>query len=212
MSVMVGLIVASLFAASCSNSVTKLDEEIFYAGPSFSLKLVRYHENLPLHYTGDIFVVSCASKATSRSQAQHTQDAGWVQVGRGGAIGSTSAHDVVQRERSKYIVLRDRVLFVPGTVMRVSFNFCAGFEQWDPTTLPPDSLTSRERPEFCKPKGLGDCRYYDFEGDWVPHYTDIELGEGGTLSFRVSAKAFKSGTPLIVKTSDSGRTWSVDPG
>ena len=41
-------------------------------------KLVRYYENLPLHYTGEVFRVQCASVHTADSPAHRTQEAGWV--------------------------------------------------------------------------------------------------------------------------------------
>ena len=203
------IVLGALLCASCTNSLSRLDEEVFYKGPTFSLKLVRYYENLPLHYTGEIFVVSCSSPATATSPAHQTQDHGWVQVGRGGAIGSKTAHDMVLRERSRYLIINDQILAVPGTVLRVSFNACGSFTQWDPITLPADLIASVEKPDFCKPKGLGDCRYYDFQDDRTPRYDDITSDSAGVLTFTVQAKAFKDGRRLKVTTLDYGRTWSI---
>jgi hypothetical protein len=206
-----GIVLGALLCASCTNSLSRLDEEVFYKGPAFSLKLVRYYESLPLHYTGEIFVVSCSSPATATSPAHQTQDHGWVQVGRGGAIGPKTAHDMVLRERSRYLVVTNMVLVVPGTVLRVSFDACGSFAQWDPLTLPGDLIVPSEKPDFCKPKGLGDCRYHDFQGDRVPQYDEITSEAMGMLTFTVQAKAFKDGQRLKVVTSDFGRTWSIQP-
>lgn len=206
-----GIVLGALLSASCTNSLNRLDEEVFYKGPAFSLKLVRYYENLPLHYTGEIFVVSCSSSATATSPAHRTQDHGWVQVGRGGAIGSRTAHDMVLREQSRYLVINDRALAVPGTVLQVSFNACGSFAQWDPITLPADLIAPVDKPDFCKPKGLGDCRYYDFQDDRMPQYNDIASDSAGMLTFTVQAKAFKHGRRLKVTTLDYGQTWSILP-
>ena len=203
------IVLGALLSTSCTNSLSRLDEEIFYKGPAFSLKLVRYYENLPLHYTGEIFVISCSSPATATSPAHQTQDRGWVQVGRGGAIGSRTAHDMVLREQPHYLVINDQVLAVPGTVLRVSFDACRSFAQWDPITLPADLITPVEKPDSCKPKGLGDCRYYDFQDDRIPRYDAITSNSAGMLTFTVQAKAFKDGRRLKVTTLDYGRTWSI---
>lgn len=203
------LIVFLLCSVSCSGNISRLDEEVFYKGPALSLKLVRYYENLPFHYTGEIFVVSCSSPATATVTAHKTQDRGWVQVGRGGAIGSKTAHDLVERERSHYQVLNDHILVVVGTVLQVSFDACGTFSLWDPTTVPAEMIVPVEKPDFCKPKGLGDCRYYDFEGERAPQYEDITSDGAGALVFVVQAKAFKDNLRLKITTQDFGRTWSA---
>lgn len=205
----IGIVILLLCSVACGGNVSRLDEEIFYKGPALSLKLVRYYENLPFHYTGEIFVVSCSSPSTVTVPAHKTQDRGWVQVGRGGAIGSKAAHDLVERERSHFQVLNDHILVVTGTVLRVSFDACGSFAQWDPTTVPTDIIVPVEKPDFCKPKGSGDCRYYDFEGERVPQYEDITSEGAGALVFTVQAKAFKDNLRLKIATHDFGKTWSA---
>lgn len=118
---------------------------------------------------------------------------------------------MVVQERSHYIVANDRTLAVTGTVLRASFDACGSFVQWDPTTLPADMITSVEKPDFCKPKGLGDCRYYDFQDDRTPQYADMISERAGMLAFTVQAKVFKDGLRLRVTTSDFGRTWAIQP-
>src|SRR5688500_3715679 len=95
------LLLVSLVAA-CSGGARKLDEAVFYDGPAFRLKLVRYYENLPFHYTGEIYRVHCGSAQTTQSPAHATQDAGWVTIENGGAIGSKSASELVERVRDSY--------------------------------------------------------------------------------------------------------------
>lgn len=203
------LIVLLLCSVACSGNVSRLDEEIFYKGPALSLKLVRYYENLPFHYSGEIYVVSCSSPATAAVPAHRTQDRGWVQVGNGGAIGSRTAHDLVDRVRPRYKVLNDHILVVTGTVLQVSFDACGSFERWDPTTVPADMITPLVKPDFCKPKGLGDCRYMDFEGERAPQYEDIDSVREGALGFKVESRAFKDNLQLRIATEDFGKTWSV---
>ncbi len=102
--VVVSAITSTPLIAS-AQSTRKLDEMVFYEGPRFKLKLVRYYENLPLHYTGEVFRVQCASAKTANSPSHKTQDPGWVTLGNGGAIGSKSAAELVGRERQKYGVI-----------------------------------------------------------------------------------------------------------
>src|SRR3712207_3359446 len=122
--------------AACRGGTRKLDEAVFYEGPAFQLKLVRYYENIPLHYTGEVFRVLCRSARTADSPAHETQDAGWVTVGNGGAIGSTSAAELARRERANYRVLGDSTLVWTGTGFNVSADACGSFRSWNPTSLP----------------------------------------------------------------------------
>src|SRR5688500_3402651 len=131
--VLLALIAALL--AGCGPRIRKLDEAIFYDGPQFKLKLIRYHENLPFHYTGEVFRVQCASARTAGSPAHRTQEAGWVTLGNGGAIGSRSAAELAERERGNYRVFDERTLAWRGNGVSVSFDACREFRDWYPTAL-----------------------------------------------------------------------------
>lgn len=207
---MFGALASAAVLAACSPSTRKLDEATMYEGPVFRLKLVRYYQNLPFSYTGEVFRVLCASARTARSPAGEMQDAGWVTLGNGGAIGSKSATEVAQRERGRYVVVDDETLVWTGTVLSVSFDACGSFRRWDPTSLPRELIVPVEKPDYCAPKGQADCRYYDFQGEREPHYEDIRADRSGSVSFIVRSEAFRDRRAIRVRSSDSGRTWRVD--
>ncbi|MEW6599440.1 MAG: hypothetical protein AB1499_00575 [Nitrospirota bacterium] len=202
------IILITMIFPACKPSTKKIDEVIFYNGPNYKLKLVRYHENLPFHYVGEVFRVLCSSAQTANSPEHKTQDRGWVTLGNGGAIGSKSADELVERERANYHVQDDLTLVTTGKVLRVSFNACGTFHNWDPTTLPANLIDPVEKPSYCAPAGTADCRYYDFEGDREPIYEDVQTSPEGKVSFKVSSKTFKDIKALIVNSSDFGKTWS----
>jgi hypothetical protein len=192
---------AGLVAVAYTRCVPrKLDETVFYDGPVFKLKLVRYYENLPLHYTGEVFRVQCSS----------ARNPGWVTIGNGGAIGSTSAEELVSAVRAKYFVMDANTLVWKGTVLKVSFDGCGTFRYWDPTTLPKDLIDPVHKPDYCAPKGKADCRYYDFHGDREPRFDQIRADSSGQVSFLVRSKAFKGGAVYHVGSNDYGKTWRVN--
>ncbi len=205
-------IVLGLMCLGTNNPTTqKLDESVFYEGPRFKLKLVRYYENLPLHYTGEVFRVQCASKCTANSPGHKTQDPGWVSLGNGGAIGSKNAAELVERERRNYLVIDDQTLVWIGNGVNVSFDACGQFRGWYPSTLPDKFIEPVEKPAHCAPKGKSDCRQYDFQGDRIPHFTDIRVTSQGDISFTVGSKAFRSGQIIHVRSIDFGQTWDMTP-
>ncbi len=202
-------LVAALLPAACGPRTRKLDEATFYDGPQFKLKLVRYHENLPLHYTGEVFRVQCASERTADAPAHATQDAGWVTLGNGGAIGSRSAAELAERERGNYRVIDERTLAWLGNGVSVSFDACGQFRSWYPTALPADLIDPVEKPEHCAPKGTGDCRHYDFLGDRVATFEQLEVRQDGRIAFVARSKSIRPAGAVRVESSDSGRTWAV---
>lgn len=204
--VMSGGLVALTYSAC---SPRKLDEAIFYDGPEFKLKVVRYHEYLPLHYTGEVFRVQCSSDKTANSPRREKQDPGWVTIGNGGAIGSTSAAELVDKVRPNYLVIDKSTLVWKGTVLNVSFDACGTFRYWDPTTLPEALIDPVDKPDYCAPKGSADCRYYDFHGDRAPRYEKVRADTSGQVSFTVHSKGFKDGAIFRVESSDYGKTWQV---
>lgn len=187
----------------------KLDEVVFYDGPQFKLKLTRYYENLPLHYTGEVYRVQCASPETRHSPAHTTQDSGWVSIGNGGAIGSRSAAELVPKVRDSYRVIDDRTLVWTGYGFQVSFDACGGFQSWYPANLPPDMIDPVEKPEWCAPAGTADCRNYDFFGERVARFEQIEVRPGGRVTFVVRSPALRPNGALRVESADSGRSWKV---
>lgn len=195
--------------ASCDMSpgVRRLDEAVMYDGPNFRLKLVRYYENLPLHYSGEIFSVQCSSAGTATSPGHSRQDPGWLVLGSGGAIGSKSAAELVERERANYRVMDDRTLVWTSRGLHVSFDACGTFRHWDPVSLPADLIADFDKPDYCAPKGTVDCSNLVFEGERAPIYEDVGTTPDGMISFLVKSKAFKGGA-FRVQSTDQGRTWT----
>jgi hypothetical protein len=190
-------------------STRKLDEAVFYDGPKLKLKLVRYYENLPFHYTGESFTVQCSSAQTANSPGHKTQDAGWRMLGNGRAVGSSSAQELVAQERENYMVIDDNTLVWTGTVFNVTFDGCGHFGTWDPTTLPKESIDPVPKPSFCAPGGNADCRYYDFQGERRPRFDDIRLTPTGTITFVARSKSFRPDGAVRVESKDHGRTWQL---
>jgi len=200
---------ACIFLVSCSPTTRKLDEAPMYEGPQFRIKLVRYYENLPWHYTGEVFRVQCASARTAKSSGHKTQDAGWVTLGSGGAIGSKSASELAERDRRHYIVIDDRTLVWTGNGLNVSFDACGSFHAWYPTSLPEDLIVPAERPSYCKPQGNVDCSHYDFLGERSPRFEEIRVSPEGLVSFVVYSTAFRNTKALRVQSADFGQTWKI---
>ena len=202
------LLLLATVLASCGGGTRKLDEVVFHDGPEFKLKLVRYYENLPFHYVGEVFRVHCGSAATAQSPAHATQDAGWVTIGNGGAIGSKSAAEVVERVRNAYRVIDERTLVWTGNGFQVSFDACGQFRSWYPAALPAEMIDPVKKPDYCAPVGTADCGNLDFLGDRMPRFEEIEVRPHGRVAFVVRSAALKPGA-VLVESADSGRTWQV---
>jgi len=196
--------------AACGGT-RKLDEAVFYEGPEFKLKLTRYYENIPLHYTGEVYRVQCGSARTAHSPAHKTQDSGWVSIGNGGAIGSKSAAELVPLVRESYRVIDDRTLVWLGNGLEVSFDACGQFRGWYPSRLEPEMIDPVEKPEWCAPAGTADCRNYDFMGDRHPRFEEIEVRPNGAVTFVARTPALRPTGAVRVESRDSGRTWEVAP-
>lgn len=207
----VGLLTIGVLAG-CLPGETRLDEHVFHDEPGLRLKLVRYYEQLPFHYDGEVYAVMCQSAATRDFPAHETQDAGWRKIANGGAIGTNSAEAALTEIEGRYRILPGPTLVWLGTVLRVSFDGCGRMAMWDPTSLPADRIDPAPKPDFCAPRGGGDCRYMDFDGDRAPVYQDLTVdAERRWIGFRVSSTAFRPTAELAVTSGDGGLSWQVDP-
>ncbi len=198
---------------ACESSKERLDEFVFYDGPRFRLKLVRYYENYPLHFSGEVFRIQCLSDRTWNPGTE-MQDPGWVMINQGAAIGSKSAKGVAEHEQQNYHVLGDEILVWTGNGVNVSFDACGKFQAWYPFDLPPELIVPIEKPDYCAPKGKADCRNYDFQGDRAPKFEAIWAQAQGTISFLVHSSAFRDNQAVRVRSNDYGKTWtftSVEP-
>jgi hypothetical protein len=164
-----------------------------------------------MHYVGEVFRVQCRSVRTAGSPAHDTQDAGWVTLGNGGAIGSISAAQLVERERTNYRVIGDRTLAWLGNGVSVSYDACGEFRAWYPTALPAELIDPVEKPEYCAPKGMADCRHYDFLGDRAPVFEELAVERDGRIAFIARSKSIRPGGAVRVESADSGRSWAVTP-
>lgn len=199
----------ALFFVACGETTRKLDEALIHEGSQLQLKLVRYYENLPLHYTGEVFRVQCASVNTKGSPPDRTQEAGWVSLGNGSAIGSKSAAELAARERENYLIIGEQTLVWLGNGVNVTFDACGSFRGWYPTALPADWVVPVAKPSHCQPKGNADCRHYDFLDERTPRFASIEVTPGGHVSFMVRSNALRDNAAVRVSSEDFGRTWQM---
>lgn len=189
------------------NGLEKLDEKVFYEGPHFKLKLARYYESILFHFNGEVFSVQCQSSATSSYQAKERQEAGWRLIATGAAIGTKNAQEVINLVTDDYIIISDQIFVKKGSGISVSFDACGTINGWYPTLMPLQLIDQIEKPDWCAPKGGGDCRHYDFEGDRQVRIDDIKTDNLGNISFLVRSKAFKDSATFRIASSDYGRTW-----
>ena len=197
---------AGLFLASC-DSIKRLDEQIFYEGPEVTLKLVRYYRNLFLSLNGEVYSVQCRSSETAGNKAGREQDQDWRTLSTGTALESKSAQEVVNDLKDEYLIMDERTVVKRGGGIGVSFDACGTFRHWGATKLPIELIDQIEKPSHCAPKGTGDCRHYDFEGDRAPQISDIRTEQSGRISFVARSKAFKDGAVFRIESQDSGRSW-----
>jgi hypothetical protein len=154
--------------------------------------------------------VQCASVNTTDSPNLKTQEAGWVTLGNGGAIGSKNATELAERERRNYLVVDNQILVWLGMGVNVSFDACGHFRSWSPTLLPADLIVPTKKPDYCAPKGTADCRLYDFMDDRWPKYESVRVNPNGNISFIVRSKAFKLNRAARIQSMDFGKTWKIE--
>ncbi|HYK05318.1 MAG TPA: hypothetical protein VE974_26445 [Thermoanaerobaculia bacterium] len=197
-------LVLLLMSVGCRKSGQKIDAAILHQQGGLTLQLVRYYEKVGVNYEGEVFRVHCSSPSTRSVPAQPMQPAGWVTIGNGPAIGSTSAEELARRERPRYVVFDEQTLaWWSNLALNVSFDGCMGSRKWSPVNLPQSLIDVRPKPAHCA-EGA-DCRHYDFMGERAPQYESISV-TGDTVSFIVRTPAIKSGS-LRVTSTDRGATW-----
>lgn len=174
------LAVASLVVSAGCNDGARLDAAPLHQGPRFELRVVRYYENLPLSYTGEVYRVQCRSDQTAALPAARMHEPGWATVTNGGAIDTTSAAQLAESLRRQFLVLSDDVvIWMNETFAIVTFDACGSFAAWRPS---PEVATS---------------------------FRDVRLEGPGVLSFVAAPAAPTDGKPLRVRTEDAGATWLV---
>jgi len=212
------LVAAAALVAACActgPSYKALDSAVFYEGPKYRLKAVRYHENLPLHYVGEAFIIGCVSEGTRDAVAGGGgfRVLGMRMLLAGGAIGTKSVQDVVARERHRIETVSDDVLVVRGLALTISTDACASFVTWNPALLPEKLIDPVEKPDYCAPKGTGDCRDRDFEGDRAPVYDALEI-RPDRISFRMRSAALRAEalhvTSAPVWDKELGGAWTYE--
>jgi hypothetical protein len=195
---------------ACGNPNQRLDEYVFYNGPQFTLKVVRFYRNIPFNQLGEQAVVMCQSENTAEFQKNKQQDAGWRMLGAGGGQGSINAKEAALGVKSDYEVIDDHTLVGKIHVFNISFDACGHFINWDPSRLPQAMINPVEKPDSCAPNGPADCRYYDFEGERAPRYEQIHVAGKGQVNFTASSATFKGVESLRVATRNNGGVWHVE--
>ncbi|GMQ89217.1 MAG: hypothetical protein BMS9Abin09_0682 [Gammaproteobacteria bacterium] len=206
----VHIIALSVLLTACGNPNQRLDEYVFYDGPQFRLKVVRYYRNIPFNQLGERAVVMCRSVNTAKFPAHDQQDAGWRMLGAEDAQGSKNAKEAALTVKDGYEVIGDHTLAGKVNVFNISFDACGHFISWDPRRLPQVMIDPVKKPDSCAPNGPADCRYYDFEGDRAPRYEQIHVAGKGQVSFTASSPTFRNVESLRVQTSNNGVVWHVE--
>ena len=203
-------LVFSGLLAACGEPSQRLDEYVFYDGPEFTLKVVRYYRNIPFNYLGEHAVVMCRSDTTGDYAGQGGQDDGWRVLGEADARGSKDAGEVALGLQHDYQVFDEHILIAGVNAFNISFDACGHFISWDPASLPPAMIAAVQKPDDCAPDGPLDCRYADFEGDRKPQYDQISVAGTGQVGFRVMTPAFRGVQSLRVHTRNNGAVWHVE--
>ncbi|OGI62385.1 MAG: hypothetical protein A2W18_10635 [Candidatus Muproteobacteria bacterium RBG_16_60_9] len=209
----VGLL--SLLLCACSKELRKLDEAVFLETPELTLKLVRYYENLPFSYSGEIYVTQCSSPNSKKLPASDVNEPGWRVIDRGAALGSKSAPEVVDKVRNRYTVIGDGILYWSHVPLNISLDGCRTLITWSPVTLPAETIIPAALPEHCKHDKEAVCdRMYG--SSWafqaqgrLPRYFDVQATRQGKISFRMQSAAIKDGSILLVTSSNGGKSWDV---
>lgn len=201
------VVLVALLVAGCDR-FERLDEKVFYDGPEFKLKLVRYYESLFLHFSGEVYSVQCQSAATMNMKSRSKrEDDGWRMITTGAALGSTSAQEIIDTVGGNYLVVDEQTFVELRNGLSVTFDACGSIQGWYPTELPIELIDQVEKPDHCAPKGTGDCRHYDFMGDRAAHIDAVTIDGSGHISFVVQSKAFKDQAAFLISSVDFGRSW-----
>jgi hypothetical protein len=198
---------AVVFYKACVPHTSRLDEVVFHDGPGHKLKIVRYYENLPLHYVGEVFRVMCQSPNTKKNPSHKFQDKGWRMLTNGGAIGTKSAVDLIEIVNPRFKTITENVLaYQSNIVLLVTFDACGSFSQWNPTLLPVEFIAPPADDQRCIKLTDGSCRYNLFEGDRFPVFDRIVVTQDGHISFLVKSKALLKTNAYRVESTDYGKT------
>ncbi|MEQ8860462.1 MAG: hypothetical protein RIC56_17615 [Pseudomonadales bacterium] len=200
-----------LLLGGCSSSLEKLDEAVVLERPDMTLKVVHYHESVPLSYEGDRYSVFCRSPRTEAAYARADREPGWRPLGE-------LAHDnerlparaFVETVRDDYRMHGTGVMSWSAIAFNVTWDACGRVAVWDPSRLPPVFIDPVAKPDYCRPVGSGDCRYHDFQNDRRPRYALHAVTPSGHVDFGVRTAALTRG--MQVSTETAGRVWHVVPG
>lgn len=203
---------AAVFYKACVPHTSRLDEVVFHDGSGYKLKIVRYYENLPLHYVGEVFRVMCQSPNTKRNRSHKFQDEGWRMLTNGGAIGTKSAADLIEIVNPRFKTITENILaYQSNIVLLVTFDACGSFREWNPQLLPSEWIAPPSKDQRCIKLTDGSCRYNLFEGDRFPAFDEIVATRNGHISFLVKSKAFLKANAYRVQSTDYGKTWTYIP-
>lgn len=204
------LIVAISIGAGCRTQ-RRLDDADLYFGPVFRLRVTRYYENYPLHYAGEVYRVSCASAATAHAPAGPLNEAGWLILGNGSAIGTASAAEVAAKVAPSYRVFDDRTLVWIGTRLGVSRDGCGTFAYWSLESVPAAHLAVAPEPSAeCRAPNPDPrlCGSAALVADDPVAFDDLRVA-ATSVAFVARSRRVRGGS-IGVSTSDNGLTWTYE--
>lgn len=236
--VILGMAAAIVFFGAKSCVSHRLDEKTFYTGHGLELKVITYFENLPLHFTGNIYRVLCKSEKTKDFPETKYNDAGYqsyVPIYNGLLELGYTPHDkmninkLAEAAKPGYVVADDGTVIVEsGTDIFITWDGCASFTRWSLASLP-DSHLIESSPEFQSCMERYDkeahwphiqqeikthgsisraCKASKFTGVHKPKFSNLNASRNGAASARVESSAIEKQGSLQIKTTDFGKTWN----
>jgi hypothetical protein len=221
------IVTIPFYIKSCTSY--KLDEETFYKDEYMELKVIRYQENIFLHYNGPTTRVACKSKNTKPQAWHKVKDKNWTQIYSTFPAFSNlgvepSLSTLTEAARSGYHVTDANTLIYTtgGASITVSWDGCVSFKSWHPKKLS-DELIDQKQYLQCMEEskikedsgslaqgwGKKNCKSENFYRDNTPTYSAIKATHNGDVSFIVTSRAFKDWDSYHITTKNYGKTWGV---
>jgi hypothetical protein len=124
-------------SAGCADGA-RLDDARIGGNDRMELRVVRYHENKPLHFVGAVYRVQCRSSQTTDAPSARMHEPGWANVTNGSAIGAADARELAQRlARGFHVLSQDVFVLVQDDSVITTFDQCRSFQSWRaPSQLP----------------------------------------------------------------------------
>lgn len=203
----------------------KLDEATFYKDDFLELKVVRYLENMPFHYYGNVARVMARSSNTAHCYKRKYQDSGWRELGTpfgDDPLGPNPSLELLVEAARNTLKVTDQGTMIYGkNGVVVTWDGCGTMRYWGANNIKGSDFVSTDKYEKCLEeslikekngalsKGWGklNCWSRNFHGENSFHTWDLYAKKDGYASFKVKSNAFKDSIILLVETHDFGKTW-----